>query len=949
MTTDVDADPIATAAFAAVLAELFPADHPGQVRTIGDDDIPTLAGAPTQSGPELAGFAIYERLGRGSTGEVYRARDDRTGRIVALKFMRAGTEQDAVRLESEARLLVRCTHPNIVHVYQVATHTESRVVLVMEYIDGTTLDVWLASADRRPREILELLGEIGRALEAAHNVGVIHRDIQPTNVMVDTRGRAKLIDFGLANVEKPANGPAPVPTHVSPMVGTYEYIAPEHRDGAGCTSRSDQYSFCVLLFRSLYRHTPPEAPIRALPARPRLNRHARAALLRGLQVDPQRRWPSLDHLLHELARPWWKCRRLAYASFAVLLVGALVAALLQIGGGDDAAVNTCLERVMAGARETRREAEMLGIASELELLIGDPQAVCRAADAPRDEPRIDEVVLCLNTQATAIAGLAALRHDDFSRPDDEPRIRLAWGQQRAPLPPLARCELDRSLATSPAGRAALVQLFQVRLLLQHQQYVAARRLLEDARLLDRLSDLGAVTARAEALLYAAQIARRFAQQNDPIVIKKFGVDDLLDLADAATVRGKRPDLQLFVQLERVHRALDRKDDLDARKRLEGLGPSATEDTPELAIRLLQARARLLAVDDPRGAAELLQDALARAQSTPELVTTSIPVQLRGLMAIYGAKADPAGAHELHAEAVAAAQQNLSTHDYLLAVIAANAARNAFNVGRIDAGEQWGAIGLNALHTPFGVRALPAEQLAYDLASALLLAGESERGLTYVDRALGYARQFGSEQEVAFSLVLRSLLEMRSERLEAARRSATEAVASLPPSFARDPQWRTFFALAELTAEAEGSADPGLAVRLYDLRDRIEHDPSSALPESRIELDILLAQVLARLDRIDDASEVLRGIDGQSQDPLTRGDVHMLHAFIAEKQGDLVTATHHACTARDIYEGLGTDGQRRLETMESDAPHNHRTPSLRLLDNCSQSPDDLVVSSSAPTP
>lgn len=933
MTYDEELDPVILAALTAVQDSVFPPDHPGQVCTLDDDGVEALAGGT--SSPRLEHFTIYERLGRGSTGEVYRARDDRTDRIVAIKFMRAGTEKDALRLEGEARLLVRCTHPNIVHVHQVATQSEARVVLVMEHIAGTTLDVWL-SAHHHPREILRLLTEVGRALEAAHNVGVIHRDIQPTNIMVDDLGRAKLIDFGLANVEKPANGPNPaIPTHVSPMVGTYEYIAPEHHKGAGCTNRSDQFSFCALLYRSLYGQPPHPLPVTQLPARPRLAPHVRAALLRGLSVDPDARWPSMDHLLQELARPWWKKRRYLHALAALLffLLGIACVLILLAQFDREPEIEACVRRLSAGIKQADSTAAALGIRSETDLLLGQAQHECREAIHAGDSAYIDDLVLCLDIQSEAIAGLAALKADDSVVP--RPRINLAWGQQRDPLPLLARCAVDPALKSSAAGRISHVRLVQLRLLLQHQQYAAAREVLMNTSLLADLAELGADAARAEAWVHAAQVARRYAQQRDLITIDSLGVDLLLDLAVGASA-GVSEELHFFARLERVHRSIDRKDYDQARALLRPLMQS-DPITNELNVRVLQAHARIVAVDDPLGAAELIQRIAMTLTSDERLSNTGIPVELQGLRALYRAKVDPKLAHKVYDDAITVASQKLGPHDYLVGIIAANAMRNAFAVNDIERGEQWGNIALNGFNTAFGERTIPVEQLSYDLARNLLLAGESLRGLTYADRALGYARQLRSATETSYVLHLRNLLEMRIGRLEAALRSAKEALDTLPEELASDPVEHHYFLVAILGAEAEENIAPKFVDKLRTVHERIEADPALADVKERRELIFLLAQALARQNRLAESEAILDKIElnrlGDSSDSITRGDVHMLRALFAEARGHLAKARLEACKAKDLYESLHTDGRRRLEQLSAPAPRPYRTPSPELFNDC----------------
>lgn len=238
--------------------------------------------------PPLSRVGRYfdlEPIGEGGMGEVYAAFDRLLQRKVALKLLRASTPHASEMLIREGVLLARLAHPNVVPLYDIGEH-EDRVYLVMELIDGVTLRTWLKDQPNDWRVRLPPLLDAARGLAAAHDLGFVHGDIKPDNLMVGRDGRGRVIDFGVAR-------------HVDgPVLGvTVAYAAPELlRDADSRTARADLYSFCVTVHECLYGERPPSAAARGdLP--PRLV----AAVRRGLADDPAARFPSMHALIAELA------------------------------------------------------------------------------------------------------------------------------------------------------------------------------------------------------------------------------------------------------------------------------------------------------------------------------------------------------------------------------------------------------------------------------------------------------------------------------------------------------------------------------------------------------------------------------------------------------------------------------------------------------------------------
>lgn len=292
---------------------------------------------------KIGRFTLIERIGEGGAGMVWAAYDPRLDRKVALKLLRArgGLATSATeRLVREAQVAGRLSHPNIVSVFEVGEY-ESSAYLAMEYIDGPNLAGWLEDVEASEQGVIDVFTQAGRGLAEAHRNGVIHRDFKPANVMVQgtaTGPRARVVDFGLAGwVDAMESEPGSVPsgpqsggtlTRTGARLGTPAYMAPEQAAGEKADARSDQFSFCLSLVEGLIGRRPFETfgdytlPVEALAKVPSWTR---AALTRGLAIDPDARWPSMDALLAELSPPSRSGRRWAMlgvtGAVAVVAVG----------------------------------------------------------------------------------------------------------------------------------------------------------------------------------------------------------------------------------------------------------------------------------------------------------------------------------------------------------------------------------------------------------------------------------------------------------------------------------------------------------------------------------------------------------------------------------------------------------------------------------------------------
>jgi serine/threonine protein kinase len=188
------------------------------------------------AGTRLGPYEILAPIGAGGMGEVYRARDSRLGREVAIKFLHAKYSD---RLEIEARAIAALNHPHICAIYDVGPN-----YLVMEYIEGAPLKGPLPH-----EEAVRLGAQIAQALEAAHAKGITHRDLKPANILVTKEG-VKLLDFGLAKLTVPEDSDA-TRTIAGALMGTAGYMSPEQAQGQTADFRSDIFSFGVVLYEML--------------------------------------------------------------------------------------------------------------------------------------------------------------------------------------------------------------------------------------------------------------------------------------------------------------------------------------------------------------------------------------------------------------------------------------------------------------------------------------------------------------------------------------------------------------------------------------------------------------------------------------------------------------------------------------------------------------------------
>jgi hypothetical protein len=323
--------------------------------------------ASEQPGGTLGRYRLERMLGEGGMGSVYAAFDPDLERRVALKVLRdaASGDQARQRLLREARAMARLTHANVVTVHEVGS-AGGRDYVAMELVDGETLAEWLRAEKRAEGEIVDMFRFAGRGLAAAHAAGLVHRDFKPHNVLRRRDGRICVTDFGLARgvetvsgLEVTADiraGATSTPSSLSGLtatgsvLGTPAYMAPEQWAGGTVGPPADQFAFCVALWEALTGERPFRGPtieeLKTEVARGaaaldtgKLPRRLRSVLVRGLDPEPDKRWPSMDALLVHLARAE---RRPKVALFAVgSAVVASAAIYIALGRGSAPVAAAC--------------------------------------------------------------------------------------------------------------------------------------------------------------------------------------------------------------------------------------------------------------------------------------------------------------------------------------------------------------------------------------------------------------------------------------------------------------------------------------------------------------------------------------------------------------------------------------------------------------------------------
>jgi len=383
--------------------------------------VSNVAGSSLAPGTTVGGYRIEALIGRGGMGAVYRAVEEGLGRKVALKVIAPELAQDErfrERFLRESRIAASLDHPHIVPIYQ-AGEDDGLLYLAMRYVEGSDLAKLVAeNGALDPKRTVDLLSQIAEALDAAHEKGLVHRDVKPSNVLIAVAGGREhcyLGDFGLTKRTGSLSGVSAV----GEVVGTLEYVAPEQITGDPLDERADVYSLACVLYECLTGQAPfpratdvallwahvHEEPTPPSQARPGLPKELDTVLARGLAKEPGRRYRSAGELLaatrsalrlgevpaseRKSSRSW-----LIAAAAAVLLLAlaAFLAVALTRGSGGISSVSPNSVGVI-DAKSNKLVAEVpVGVA---------PQAVTTGAGGVWVANVADETVSRIDPTATA--------------------------------------------------------------------------------------------------------------------------------------------------------------------------------------------------------------------------------------------------------------------------------------------------------------------------------------------------------------------------------------------------------------------------------------------------------------------------------------------------------------------------------------------------------------------
>jgi tetratricopeptide (TPR) repeat protein/predicted Ser/Thr protein kinase len=650
-------------------------------------------------GTAVGRYTVLSRLGAGGMGVVYVAYDPELDRKVALKLLRPGGShkrpQARGRLLREAQALAKLAHPNVVTVHDVGEH-EGEVWLAMELIDGHTLTEWRKHGPPHWTEILRVLLDAGRGVAAAHAAGLVHRDLKPGNVMVGRDGRVRVMDFGLARVrgDEPGGEPSPPSQRLSAIdvaapltrtrdvLGTPAYMAPEQWNGGAIDAQADQFSWCVMAWEALYHQRPfGEQALAVITGdrilepprtarRGRLPRWLRRGLERGLSQAPERRWPSMDALLHAMDQRRGRRR--------IRRVTVILGGMLLMGVGANVARGIDRGRRTRACREAAAEIDALwpGQAAAVSAALATSEAnyvrrlettlaprldrwsddwrrarteVCEAATltGELDEPHRQKAEACLHGQKAGVAMMVELLADG-----DLGALRRAPFMGTS-LPPVDECtdraRLDTLPLPQPDERGALQAL--------QERWLRATTLQDAGRYDDALAEAEAVleqartrgwtplVAQALVLVGSLHAERGRYQSAEAGLREAYFVAGAADLRPLAAVAAAQLVAVVGVDLARPEEGLAWGD--HARMMMHGLGPRAA---PRLALLDNEAKVHQL-----RGDHELAQRLFGRGF---ELRRTSLGADhpevafaLRNLADLHVARGAPQAAEALDREAL----------------------------------------------------------------------------------------------------------------------------------------------------------------------------------------------------------------------------------------------------------------------------------------------------------
>lgn len=930
---------------------------------------------------KIGRYTILATLGSGGMGLVYRAHDEQLDRSVAVKLLNAdwSTPEGAVRLHREARAMARLSHPNVVQIYEVGQHHE-RVFLAMEYVEGETLEAWLARKPTPP-EIHALFMSIGLGVAAAHGVGIIHRDLKPTNILVDVTGRPRVADFGLAStvvavdIEDTstlrgvgrAHG---TQTQISRFAGTPQYMAPEQHAGTSATAHSDQFSFALMLWEALCGDLPfrqastSDQEERAWVLQPPrrgtgLSARIRRALTRALEVDPSRRWPDMHSLLAALA-PRPLSRRFAWG----LLAAGLLAAWPfgpYLRQADPAPTNELCGSGLTGiggykSANTRRWREALAarphsphidryLGHMLETWSSDADAICAgtsSGDAAKERRERLRRAACVRGRADLLdlllsdASAAKLQPTSGGSSQElRPKISAGRAGSLQIECPDARHERGRewlgprstregAISRSIAHASVLVDIGQPNQALEVLDASVPHLAMTDLSAMWHLvhaEALRGVGASAAEVLWTLRIAEQVAVAgSDPSAAFEAQIEqvrvDVEDWRQRAEYAQSQPPVEMDGLSEVI---LSR-----AEESLREQADPRAEDR----VRLVFVRSALAAaLRRPLMAAELRRRALTEAR----LLQASLLLSL--LLSDEAGHSDPTVAAQYDSEAIRLAPRDDAVLGYLNFVAAGRARERDDLAGSvrhyIDA----------ELHyaSAFGPTAPVLAKVAYAHSQALYMAGEALNALPEADKAVGHARRLHDELMLPLALYLRSAIHLRiggSAEAVADARGALRAHrgAAYASLVAKDYfMWRSMLRTGIVESQVEAGQLADALALAGELEVELRAEPHLGIAGQSDELLLARARALRRQGKDADALRLLDRVSAPGvleHDRFKRAEALALRAELLGPSAP--EATRLATQAAELFAQLGTDGAARICAMKGfyhPADQNPRCASL----------------------
>ena len=410
-------------------------------------------------GSDLLGYEIEEVIGRGGMGVVYRARDKALDRNVALKLIApeyAGITDFRGRFLAESRIAASLEHPNVVPIY-AAGDQDGHLYIAMRYIEGRDLKQILRDGVLAPERAIAICRQVASALDAAHEQGLVHRDVKPSNILLDASDRAYLADFGLSRL---SSDPATV-SEVAASLGTVDYVAPEQIRGDAIDGRADVYSLGCVLYESLTGSTPfsDRSDVALLYAhleeKPPVAPGLEDVMAKALAKESDDRYATCSELGEAAAdalgmsrerRSRWSLLAVA-AIAAVMIAGAVVVGMLARGGSATPALTGRLTQLDENTGQLVRAFQIGGEPTGVAAGAGGVWATSHQSDVLWKVDPVSGAVTTIDSPRSAVA-LAATEdavYPVFDGPDGMERISTE------PNTPVAHVVLDNGHGVKTLG------------------------------------------------------------------------------------------------------------------------------------------------------------------------------------------------------------------------------------------------------------------------------------------------------------------------------------------------------------------------------------------------------------------------------------------------------------------------------------------------------------------